>query len=139
MNTEISNIRVMIVDDSPTAALFLKQKFEVLSVGEELSINVSTCETGEEAVNQVENNAYDLIILDIVLPGMDGYETCRSLKSNANPNPIVVFLTALKDQESMEKAEKSGCDHFLTKPASDMNIVELLKLAAIKTNRGYLN
>ncbi len=78
----------------------------------------------------------DVILLDIIMPGMDGYEVCRRLKADERSRPIpVVFLTALRtDRESRIQALDSGADGFLAKPVDEQELVaEVRAMAKVKT------
>jgi len=80
--------------------------------------------SGEEAMELISKSSVDLVLLDIMMPGMDGYQVCRLIKGNENTRMIpVIAVTALEDIESKIKAIESGADDFLTKPP---NRVELL-------------
>jgi len=73
--------------------------------------------TGEEALAAAEAHRPDLILLDIKMPGMDGFEVCRRLKGGAATRDIpILFLTALGDQESVERALALGGDGYVVKP-----------------------
>ena len=91
---------------------------------------VVTAYNGEEALQQVQSQRPDLILLDVMMPGMNGFEVCRSLKDNANTCLIpVVIMTALGQTEDRIKGIEAGADDFLTKP---VNRDELL--ARIRTS-----
>jgi len=91
---------------------------------------VVTAYNGEEALQQVQWQRPDLILLDVMMPGMNGFEVCRSLKDNADTCLIpVVIMTALGQTEDRIKGIEAGADDFLTKP---VNRDELL--ARIRTS-----
>ena len=91
---------------------------------------VITAYNGEEALRQVQSQRPDLILLDVMMPGMNGFEVCRSLKDNADTCLIpVVIMTALGQTEDRIKGIEAGADDFLTKP---VNRDELL--ARIRTS-----
>ena len=91
---------------------------------------VVTAYNGEEALQQVQSQRPDLILLDVMMPGMNGFEVCRSLKDNADTCLIpVVIMTALGQTEDRIKGIEAGADDFLTKP---VNRDELL--ARIRTS-----
>ena len=80
--------------------------------------------SGHEALQQAKRQPLDLVILDIVMPGMDGYEVARILRADPEYKALpILMLTALRDGDDMAKALAAGADDFLTKPFS---FVELL-------------
>lgn len=109
---------VLIVDDNP-------QNVELLQVFlESLPVKVLTAQDGIEALEQVEAHHPDLILLDIMMPRMSGYQVCRKLKSDPATRDIqVLMVTALNELGDVEQAAESGTDDFISKP---VNKVELL-------------
>ncbi|MCK8779776.1 response regulator transcription factor [Rhizobium sp. NTR19] len=108
---------VLLVDDSPDALGFLTEALEASG----FSVLIAT--SGEAALSIVERITPDIILLDAVMPGMDGFATCRKLKSNtAVPQVPVIFMTGLTDTEHVVHALDSGGVDYLTKP---INIDEL--------------
>ncbi|MEQ1404271.1 response regulator transcription factor [Neorhizobium sp. Rsf11] len=108
---------VLLVDDSPEALGFLTEALE----GSGFSVLIAT--SGQAALNIVERITPDLILLDAVMPGMDGFETCRKLKTNAAVAQVpVIFMTGLTETEHVVHALDSGGVDYLTKP---INIDEL--------------
>jgi len=101
---------ILIVDDTETNVEtlleLLEDKYDVLAT---LS--------GTDALQMLEEESVDLILLDIVMPDMDGYEVCKRLKQNAPTRDIpVVFITAKTDEDSIEKAYELGGVDYITKP-----------------------
>ncbi|MDQ0563776.1 DNA-binding response OmpR family regulator [Rhizobium mesoamericanum] len=108
---------VLLVDDSPEALGFLTDALEQSG----LSVLIAT--SGTAALNIVERITPDIILLDAVMPSMDGFETCRKLKSNPAISQIpVIFMTGLTETEHVVRALESGGVDYLTKP---INIDEL--------------
>ncbi|WP_051309653.1 ATP-binding response regulator [Desulfogranum japonicum] len=80
--------------------------------------------SGEQALERVEKTAFDLILLDIIMPAMDGYEVCRRLKANdATKHIPIIFLTAKHEQDSLMKGFELGGADYITKPfhAAELN------------------
>lgn len=75
---------------------------------------VTLAENGEKAVSLVEKNSFDLIILDILMPGTDGFEACRQIRKNSQV-PIL-FLTALGEEKDHLQGYSSGADDYIVKP-----------------------
>lgn len=108
---------VLLVDDSPDALGFLTEALEASGY----SVLIAT--SGHAALSIVARISPDLILLDAVMPGMDGFETCRSLKADPVVAQVpVIFMTGLTETEHVVKALESGGVDYLTKP---INIDEL--------------
>ncbi|MBM2838122.1 MAG: response regulator receiver modulated metal dependent phosphohydrolase [Deltaproteobacteria bacterium] len=88
-----------------------------------LGYRVIKARNGREALAQIESARPDLVLLDIMMPEIDGYEVCRRVKENPESRDIpVVMVTSLEGTEDMVKALESGADEFLTKPVNDIEI-----------------
>jgi two-component system cell cycle response regulator len=96
---------------------------------------VLTAYSGQQALEMLKNNKVDVVLLDVMMPGMDGYETCKKIKANPNTTHIpIVMVTALSEVEDRVKGLESGADEFLTKPVNDMALFARVKsLSRIKT------
>lgn len=82
-------------------------------------ISAEFAETGEAALELISKNTYDIIFLDVVLPGLDGYEICKTIKRDKNrKHTPVVMLTGKSSPFDKVKGRLSGCDTYLTKPVS---------------------
>ena len=114
--------KILIVDDEPNIVmsleyLFKKENFEVFIARD-----------GEEAIEIVENNVLDIILLDIMMPKVDGYKVLKHLKeSTAFKNIKVIFLTAKNKSKDIELGLKLGADKYITKPFSTKNLVKEVK------------
>jgi CheY-like chemotaxis protein len=103
--------RILVVDDSPTNlklvhATLRGEGYEVLSAGD-----------ASEAMTAIEDSNPELILMDIQLPGMDGLELTRRLKSNPSTRGIaIVAITAYAMVGDEQKARDAGCDDYVTKP-----------------------
>lgn len=110
--------KVLIVDDN-------QQNLELIQAYlESLPCKMVFAQDGVEAMAKIEAERPDLILLDVMMPKMSGFEVCQRVK--ANPlmrETIVVMVTALHELGDMERAVESGCDDFVSKP---VNKVELL-------------
>lgn len=113
---DIKHARVLVVDDSFPARRYMKFKIEELARGL-VNVTVDFAETGEVAVHAAESNRYDVAFLDVVLPGMDGYETCKRIKQVSNLH--AVMLTGQKAAINRMRAKLAGCNEYLTKPPPD--------------------
>lgn len=121
--------RILVVDDIPAnvkvlEARLLAEYFEVLTAGD-----------GFVALNICDHTQVDLILLDVMMPGMDGFEVCERLKANPRTAHIpVVMVTALDQPSDRVRGLKAGADDFLTKPVNDLQLVSRVKsLLRLKT------
>ncbi|MCM2455216.1 PleD family two-component system response regulator [Rhizobium sp. CG4] len=121
--------RILVVDDIPAnvkllEARLLAEYFDVL-----------TAEDGFKALEICNNTQVDIVLLDIMMPGMDGFEVCERLKSNPRTMHIpVVMVTALDQPSDRVRGLKAGADDFLTKPVNDLQLVSRVKsLVRLKT------
>ena len=102
-------MRLLLVEDDPRIARFVTKGLE------EQSYAVDVVANGNDAVYQVEINDYDLVVLDVMIPGRDGFATCRSIRSLGKRMPILM-LTARDAVEDRITGLDSGADDYLTKP-----------------------
>ena len=113
---------ILIVDDTPTNLDVIS---EALS-NEGYKVAIAT--SGERALQQVDRKPPDLILLDIMMPGIDGFETCRRLKANPETKDIpVIFMTALNDTDSKVQALNLGGVDYVTKPFQEQEVMARLK------------
>lgn len=114
--------RVLIVDDIPTNVRLLEARltaeyFEVL-----------TATSGQQALEICETNEVDIVLLDVMMPVMDGFEVCRRLKSNPKTHHVpVLMITALDQPSDRVKGLEAGADDFLTKPVDDTQLMARVK------------
>lgn len=118
---DLSEFTVLIVDDTETNIDIL-----VDTLGDDYDIAVAM--DGESALEAVEEEPPDLILLDIMMPDMDGYEVCKRLKDNPKTADIpVIFLSALTEADEKQKGLKLGAVDFLTKPFNPSVIQDKVK------------
>lgn len=109
MTTE--QTKILLVEDNP---LTLQALIEYLH---KMRLRPIVAHNGEEALRRLQEERPDVILLDVMLPGMDGYEICEQIKANLRTRDIpVIFLTALSDTESKVKAYEVGGVDYITKP-----------------------
>ncbi len=115
---------VLIVDDNPTNIQL------VASVLSDNGLDVEVATSGSDAIETLRERHFDLVLLDIMMPELNGYDTCKKIKENEqHDNTPIIFLTAKTDDESISKGFEVGGVDYLTKP---FNADELL--ARVKTH-----
>lgn len=108
--TDLSKSRVLIVDD-------VKANVDVLVQALRDSYKISVALNGEAALHSAEQNPPDLVLLDIVMPGLDGYEVCRRMRSSKQLAEVpVMFLSSLEDVQNKARGFEAGGNDYLTKP-----------------------
>lgn len=124
MNDILSQtMHILLVDDNPTN---LKVLFEAIG-GYGWKALMAT--DGESAIEQAEYAKPDLILLDVMMPGIDGFETCRRLKANPiTENIPVIFMTALSDITDKVRGLEIGAVDYITKPFQQEEVIARLKL-----------
>jgi len=119
MSKSITNKKILIVDDDPYILMSLdflmkKNKFEVF-----------VARNGNEALEQIKTNQPDLILLDIMMPDVDGYEICIKVKSdNKTKDIIIVFMSAKTRDTDIQKGLDLGAALYITKPFSTRDLLE---------------
>lgn len=112
--------KILIVDDEPNILLSLEFLFK------KEGYQVFIARDGEEAMGIIEERVPELVILDIMMPKVDGYEVCRHLKKH-HRDVKVVFLTAKSKHQDIQKGMDLGADLYLTKPFSTKELVNKVK------------
>src|SRR5262245_34541407 len=107
--------RVLVVDDILANVRLLEAKLSAEY------FDVVTAMNGTEALESIQRTKPDIVLLDVMMPGIDGVEVCRRIKDDAHTHHIpVVMVTALDQPEDRVKGLEAGADDFLTKPVNDV-------------------
>ena len=114
------NKKILIVEDDPGIQLSLKDEFE--SEG----YQVLAANDGENGLKMIREKNPDLVILDIMLPGMDGYEVCKSLRKEGNNTPVIMLTVKDKEIDKVLGLE-FGADDYVTKPFSLRELLARVK------------
>ena len=118
-------MRLLCADDEEDIRTILQL---ALSLDSELEVEI--VDSGEAAIERARNGRYDAILLDGMMPGIDGYETCRRLKADPTTAHIpVVFLTAKTQKAEVEQAMALGAPTCLMKPFDPMSLAAELRAA----------
>jgi CheY-like chemotaxis protein len=119
---KISDSRILVVDDNA-------QNLELLlACLEPLECKLSTAVDGVEAMEKVRSVNPDLILLDVMMPRMSGFEVCRKLKSDPATRDIpIIMVTALNELSDIERGVESGTDDFISKPVNRLELLTRVK------------
>jgi len=113
---------VLVVDDNATVRNFMQAKLAPFG------FTTDFAETGEEAVGLTGTKEYTCVFLDVVLPGIDGYQVCKLIKSNKHAvrRTAVVMLTSRSSPFDKLRGSLAGCDEYLTKPVDENHLLEVV-------------
>ncbi len=123
-------MRILLVEDDRRIARFIQKGLK------ENAYAVDVVENGEDALYQLDVNIYDLVILDIMIPGKDGFEVCGELREKGNNIPILM-LTARDTVEDRIQGLDTGADDYLTKPFEFGELLARLR-ALLRRPRGEM-
>lgn len=120
----MEKIKILVVEDEAPIQELLQFNLE------RNKYHVKVVDSGEDALAEADKFNPDLILLDIMLPGTDGLEVCKQLKSNAKTNPIpIIMLTALCEEADIVTGLELGADDYVTKPFSPRVLLARVKAA----------
>lgn len=113
---------VLVVDDEPDIVDLIKMSLNLAN------FNVTTASNGPEALKALENQKPDLILLDIMMPQMTGFEVCQKIRANESWKSIpVIMLTAKGQKEDAEKGLETGADDYIIKPFDPNELAEQVR------------
>ena len=113
--------RILVVEDEESllkleSILFASKGYRVTGVRD-----------GKEALDAIAQQVPDLVVLDLMLPDMDGFEVCRRIKENPDTSAVpVVMLTAKKSSRDLERGREVGADAYITKPFKSVKVLEVI-------------
>jgi two-component system, cell cycle response regulator len=115
--------QVLIVDDSDIALKYMQNRLRHFGYESELA------RSGDEALAMVSKQSFQFVFLDVMMQGLDGYQTCRAIKSNkarVGPAPTVVMLTSKGGTIDKIRGTMAGCDAYMTKPLNEKQLTSVL-------------
>jgi CheY-like chemotaxis protein len=119
---EEHQFRVLAVDDSPLMRTFLQNKLQPYGISPEFA------SSGEEALFKISKQHFDMIFLDVMLPGMDGYDVCKMIKKNKDNSLMKVVMLTSKDKTFDKiRGTMAGCDGYLTKPVDELKLRAIIE------------
>lgn len=114
--------RILIVDDDPVIVRLLQVNFRLEGY------DVETASRGDEALEKARGQAFDMILLDVMMPGLDGWEVCKQLKANPNHRRVpVIFLSARAQDEDRQRGYALGVVEYVTKPFDPAHLVDIVR------------
>jgi diguanylate cyclase (GGDEF)-like protein len=127
--------RILVIEDEPRLRAILKMQLET---AKDARYEVRTAEDGLKGLDEVRRDPPDLILLDVMMPGMDGYDVCRRLKSDPLTSRIpIIFLTAKSNLEDRLHGLESFADDYVTKPWEHLELLFRVR-NQLKTRRAQL-
>ena len=121
-NNELAGMKVLIVDDIPSNIDIIGH---ILKQG---GLHISVAQNAEIAQKIIEKDEPDLILLDIMMPGMNGYELCKKLKANPTTEDIpIIFITAMAETENLVEGFQLGGADYIVKPYKEMEVLVRIK------------
>jgi twitching motility two-component system response regulator PilG len=123
--------KILIVEDEES--LLKLESILLVSKG----YKVSGVADGNSAMREIAAERHDVVILDVMLPGIDGFEVCRRIRSEASTRSIVVImLTAKKNSQDMERGVEAGADAYITKPFKSAQLIGTIERLLQERNAG---
>lgn len=112
---------VLVVDDDETIQQLLEVNLQMEGYG------VAVATDGDEALTTIREMRPACVLLDVMMPGMDGWEVCRQLREDPELDDIpIVFLSARARQDDVDRGEQVGADAYITKPFDPIELIELI-------------
>ena len=121
--------KILIVDDEPRFIRLLDAN--LVSAGYE----VITANNGLEAIDQVVNNSPALILMDVMMPKMDGYVVLERMRAELDPPPLVIMLTAKGQETDVVRGFTIGADDYIIKPFAPRELIARVNVALIKAGK----
>lgn len=126
---KLDTAKVMVVDDEPEITEIVETFLT------EAGYKVAIANSGSEAIKKAKDFKPDVILLDIMMPGMDGYAVCQQLKKDPHfANTPVIFLTGKDKEEDMGRSFKAGGDMYIKKPFSCERLLEIVNIVLMSIN-----
>lgn len=118
----VAKKKILIIEDEPEVVMMMRARLE------HEGYQVIACPDGTEGISMVHEEKPDLILLDIMMPKIDGFQVCRLLKENPETRDIpVIFVTGLEVNDVKQKVKESGADGAIQKPYEPKELLEKVK------------
>jgi two-component system, cell cycle response regulator len=133
-SSEMNVDHILVVDDSDIALKFMRNRLS------RFGFHADLVNSGEEALGKMNTRPYKFVFLDVMMEGLDGYQTCRAIKqrkySDGKP-PVVVMLTSRGGTIDKIRGTLAGCDAYLTKPLNERDLIAVLAKHDRNVARGF--
>ena len=115
--------KILLVDDSSTTLMM-----EQMIIQRRTNYGFVTAMNGLEAVSKAEQEKPDLVLMDVVMPTMNGFEACKKMRQQSSTREVPIILVTTRGEESyVEAGFQSGCNDYITKPINSGELVKLLQ------------
>lgn len=122
-----TNKKILVIEDDPATSRLVDYSLR------HEGYQVITCSNGLEGIRKAQSENPDLVILDVMLPGMDGFEICNRLKHDPATSSLPILMFSAKAQEiDKEMGAKVGADDYLTKPSAPSEIINRVEKLLLK-------
>jgi two-component system alkaline phosphatase synthesis response regulator PhoP len=125
-------IRILAVDDEPDVLRLVEIKLK------KVGFEVLTARDGEEGLNKAVAERPDVVLMDVMMPKMDGFTAAGKIKAQMDPAPLVLMLTAKGQEADVVQGLSSGADDYLIKPFSPRELIARINVALIKAGKPAL-
>lgn len=125
-----AKLRVLLVDDSALTRQFTLSVLNHLAE-QQFPLAIDTAECGEDSLDMALDAQYDLILMDVEMPGIGGLKACEMLKKR-ECDARIVMLSGRTSAEAHREGRGAGCDNYLTKPVNEADLRSILSLIALK-------
>lgn len=115
--------KILLVDDSKTTLML-----EEMILSSKTNYTLISAQDGQEAIEKAIAESPDLVLMDVVMPRMNGFQACKQLRENKNTCGIPIILVTTKgEEEDVEAGFEHGCNDYLTKPIHDHELVTMVQ------------
>lgn len=119
---DLSGKKILVAEDEPNNFMYINRLLQ------RFNATIIWARDGQEAISQISQQEIDLVLMDIKMPNVDGYEATRWIKSKY-PNKVIIAQTAYVSNNEVEKCKSAGCDYYLSKPINIKDLSETIKKA----------
>ena len=122
-------IKILAVDDEPDVLRLVEIKLK------KAGFEISTARDGEEALRKALEVKPDVVLLDVMMPKMDGYTAAQRIKAESDSAPIIIMLTAKGQEADVVRGLRGGADDYIIKPFAPRELIARINVALIKAGK----